>query len=164
MFTEALTKIGGSLLEAPITGGLEALKKGQMAVWVAGDKVIPYHFRQHKSTFQAKYLDTKPILDASYSTVQYTGGLGTAMIPKVLSNMLCGLQVGQLGPSQIPQAMLPKVLNLTRIQGVRHGGGDADREAQWSRPGGVLARDPHVRWQLLPLGDLWAQRLPWRVP
>jgi len=50
-----------------------------MAVWVAGDK--------------AKYLDTKPILDASYSTVQYTGGLGTAMIPKVLSNMLCGLQV-----------------------------------------------------------------------
>merc|ERR1712107_363633 len=79
VFTEALTKIGGSLLEAPITGGLEALKKGQMAVWVAGDK--------------AKYLDTKPILDASYSTVQYTGGLGTAMIPKVLSNMLCGLQV-----------------------------------------------------------------------
>merc|ERR1712227_155933 len=45
VFTEALTKIGGSLLEAPITGGLEALKKGQMAVWVAGDK--------------AKYLDTK---------------------------------------------------------------------------------------------------------
>ena len=42
VFTEALTKIGGSLLEAPITGGLEALKKGQMAVWVAGDKVIPY--------------------------------------------------------------------------------------------------------------------------
>jgi len=39
------------------------------------------------------YLETKPILDASYSTVQYTGGLGTAMIPKVLSNMLCGLQV-----------------------------------------------------------------------
>merc|ERR1711962_832177 len=79
VFTEALTKIGGSLLEAPITGGLEALKKGQMAVWVAGDK--------------AKYLDTKPILKASYSTVQYTGPLGTAMIPKVLSNMLCGLQV-----------------------------------------------------------------------
>jgi hypothetical protein len=26
----------------------------------------------------------KPILEASYSTVQYTGGLGTAMIPKVI--------------------------------------------------------------------------------
>jgi len=79
VFAEALSKSGGSLLEAPITGGLEALKKGQMAVWVAGDK--------------ESYRETKPILDASYSTVQYTGGLGTAMIPKVLSNMLCGLQV-----------------------------------------------------------------------
>ena len=40
VFAEALSKSGGSLLEAPITGGLEALKKGQMAVWVAGDKVV----------------------------------------------------------------------------------------------------------------------------
>ena len=40
VFAEALSKSGGSLLEAPITGGLEALKKGQMAVWVAGDKVM----------------------------------------------------------------------------------------------------------------------------
>lgn len=78
-FTTALDKVGGALLEAPITGGLEALKKGQMAVWVAGDK--------------ASYTSVRPILEASYSTVQYTGGLGTAMIPKVLSNMLCGLQV-----------------------------------------------------------------------
>ena len=44
MFAEALSKSGGSLLEAPITGGLEALKKGQMAVWVAGDKVIQYRW------------------------------------------------------------------------------------------------------------------------
>merc|ERR1712066_120557 len=79
VFAEALSKSGGSLLEAPITGGLEALKKGQMAVWVAGNKVA--------------YQEVKPILTASYSSVMYTGGLGTAMIPKVLSNMLCGLQV-----------------------------------------------------------------------
>ena len=70
---------GSKLLECPITGGLEALKKGQMAVWVGGDKEA--------------YLEVKPILSASYSSVMYTGGLGTAMIPKVLSNMLCGLQV-----------------------------------------------------------------------
>jgi 3-hydroxyisobutyrate dehydrogenase len=79
VFAEALAGVGGELLEAPITGGLEALKKGQMAVWVAGNK--------------AAYTGVRPILEASYSTVQYTGGLGTAMIPKVLSNMLCGLQV-----------------------------------------------------------------------
>jgi len=79
LFTEQLTAKGAELLECPITGGLEALKKGQMAVWVAGNK--------------ASYLEVRRILEASYSTVQYTGGLGTAMIPKVLSNMLCGLQV-----------------------------------------------------------------------
>ena len=71
-----------------------------MAVWVGGDKEA--------------YTKVRPVLDASYSSVMYTGGLGTAMIPKViinlsvnekhpgvslltlpqvLSNMLCGLQV-----------------------------------------------------------------------
>jgi hypothetical protein len=30
---------GAELLECPITGGLDALKKGQMATWVAGNKV-----------------------------------------------------------------------------------------------------------------------------
>ena len=39
VFAAALESVGGELLEAPITGGLEALKKGQMAVWVAGNKV-----------------------------------------------------------------------------------------------------------------------------
>ena len=33
--------------------------------------------------FQDDYLKVRNILEASYSTVQYTGGLGTAMIPKV---------------------------------------------------------------------------------
>ena len=59
--------------------GLEALKKGQMAVWVAGDVEA--------------YKKSKSVLDASYTTVLYTGKLGTAMIPKVLSNMLCAVQV-----------------------------------------------------------------------
>ena len=55
------------------------MKKGQMAVWVAGDVEA--------------YKKAKPILDASYTTVMYTGVLGTAMIPKVLSNMLCAVQI-----------------------------------------------------------------------
>jgi len=79
VFTAELEKVSCSLLECPITGGLEALKQGQMAVWVGGDKEA--------------YTKVRPVLDASYSSVMYTGGLGTAMIPKVLSNMLCGLQV-----------------------------------------------------------------------
>jgi hypothetical protein len=34
-----LSEKGAELLECPITGGLDALKKGQMATWVAGNKV-----------------------------------------------------------------------------------------------------------------------------
>jgi len=78
-FEEEASKKDCHVLEAPITGGLEALKKGQMAVWVAGD--------------EEAYKISKPVLDASYTTVMYTGVLGTAMIPKVLSNMLCAVQV-----------------------------------------------------------------------
>ena len=33
-----VVKKGGRMLEAPVTGGLEALKKGQMTVFMAGDK------------------------------------------------------------------------------------------------------------------------------
>ena len=54
-----------------------------MAVWVAGEKNI--------------FESVKPVLDASYSTVLYTGGVGSAMIPKVVSNMLCFLQVVAMG-------------------------------------------------------------------
>jgi len=79
MFEEEASKKGAHVLEAPITGGLDALRKGQMAVWVAG----------HADS----YKKAKPVLDASYSTVMYTGELGTAMIPKVLSNMLCAVQI-----------------------------------------------------------------------
>ena len=57
-----------------------------------------YLFTFYQLTMSSRYYVTmlpceQPILDASYSSVMYTGGLGTAMIPKVLSNMLCGLQV-----------------------------------------------------------------------
>ena len=33
-----VVKKGGRMLEAPVTGGLEALKKGQMTVFLAGDQ------------------------------------------------------------------------------------------------------------------------------
>ena len=82
-FTEQAAKKEAHVLECPITGGLHALQKGQMAVWVAGEKNI--------------FESVKPVLDASYSTVLYTGGVGSAMIPKVVSNMLCFLQVVAMG-------------------------------------------------------------------
>ena len=46
---------------------------------------------------ESAFNQVEPILKASYSTVMFTGELGTAMIPKVVSNMLCCIQVIALG-------------------------------------------------------------------
>ena len=39
-FNELVKDKKAHVMEAPITGGLEALKKGQMTVFMAGDKVL----------------------------------------------------------------------------------------------------------------------------
>jgi len=65
---------GGRMLEAPVTGGLEALKKGQMTVFMAGEKTLAD--------------EMLPMMEDIYCNVIYTGRMGTALIPKVLSNML----------------------------------------------------------------------------
>jgi len=71
---EAVITKGGRMLEAPVTGGLEALKKGQMTTLIAGDKDLAD--------------EMTPLLEDIYCNVLYTGKMGTALIPKVLSNML----------------------------------------------------------------------------
>lgn len=71
---ELVKEKGGRMLEAPVTGGLEALKKGQMTVFMAGEKDLAETVR--------------PMLEDIYCNVLYTGKMGTALIPKVLSNML----------------------------------------------------------------------------
>ena len=71
---EEVVKKGGRMLEAPVTGGLEALKKGQMTVFLAGDKDLSD--------------EMMPMMEDIYCNVLYTGRMGTALIPKVLSNML----------------------------------------------------------------------------
>lgn len=60
---------GGRMLEAPVTGGLEALKKGQMTVFLAGEADLAQEMR--------------PMMEDIYSNVIYTGKMGTALIPKV---------------------------------------------------------------------------------
>jgi len=71
---EEVIKQGAKMLEAPVTGGLEALKKGQMTVFMAGEKPIAD--------------EMMPMMEDIYANVIYTGKMGTALIPKVLSNML----------------------------------------------------------------------------
>lgn len=71
---EEVVAKGGKMLEAPITGGLEALKKGQMTVFMAGEMELAQ--------------EMTPMMEDIYQKVIYTGKIGTALIPKVLSNML----------------------------------------------------------------------------
>jgi len=76
-FAQLVKDKGGHLLESPVTGGLEALKKGQMTTLVAGEKDVFEYIR--------------PILDASYHNVLFTGPLGTALIPKAISNTFASM-------------------------------------------------------------------------
>ncbi|KAK7069189.1 hypothetical protein SK128_023779 [Halocaridina rubra] len=79
VFSERARSQGGHVLEAPITGGLEALKKGQMVVHLGGDKEV------------AEAME--PLLKASYMGIFHVGGIGSAMIVKVVSNMLCCVNI-----------------------------------------------------------------------
>merc|ERR1719376_726542 len=82
-FNELVMAKRAHAIEAPVTGGLEALKKGQMTVLLAGDK--------------EQVEKVKPLMKASFQTVLYTGGFGTATMPKVLSNMLSVVNIISLG-------------------------------------------------------------------
>ncbi|XP_064642555.1 2-hydroxy-3-oxopropionate reductase-like [Lineus longissimus] len=77
MRLSAIAKSRGlNMLEAPLTGGLELLKAGQMTVLVGGDKQV---------------LDRYERIIRSYTeTVLHMGDIGTASVVKVLSNMLAG--------------------------------------------------------------------------
>lgn len=74
---------GSHVLEAPITGGLEALKKAQMVVHLGGDPAVANAMT--------------PILEASYCAIFYVGPIGSAMLVKVVSNMLACVNVVAMG-------------------------------------------------------------------
>ncbi|XP_076068895.1 2-hydroxy-3-oxopropionate reductase-like [Oratosquilla oratoria] len=74
-YDERVRAVGGHILEAPITGGMGPLTKGQMIVYLGGDKDVSDAM--------------EPILKCSYQTRMHIGPIGSAMIVKVQSNMLC---------------------------------------------------------------------------
>ncbi|XP_068210625.1 2-hydroxy-3-oxopropionate reductase-like [Palaemon carinicauda] len=74
---------GSHVLEAPITGGLEALKQAQMVVHLGGDIAVASAMN--------------PILEASYSGIFYVGPIGSAMMVKVVSNMLAAVNIVSMG-------------------------------------------------------------------
>lgn len=82
-FSEKAKSEGAYVLEAPITGGLEALKKGQMVVHLGGDKDVADAM--------------SPLLNPSFSGIFYVGPIGSAMMVKVVSNMLACVNIVAMG-------------------------------------------------------------------
>ena len=68
---EQVACVGSHLLEAPITGGMQALEKGQMTVFLAGEEGVARQMT--------------PMMEDIYQKVIYTGEMGTALIPKVVT-------------------------------------------------------------------------------
>ena len=90
------TELGVEFLEAPVTGGMALLKQGQMTVLVSGDESL--------------YKEYLPLLKLSGRTVLYLGGLGTATITKIVTNMLAATHLVAMGEA----VMLAKRNNIDR--------------------------------------------------
>ncbi len=64
----------------------------------------------------------RPLFEASYQTILYTGKLGTALIPKVLSNMLCCVHLLAMGESLLIGKFKQLVLRALPIEWLPQGG------------------------------------------
>jgi 3-hydroxyisobutyrate dehydrogenase len=69
---DALAQVGARMLDAPVSGGVEAALRGELTLFVGGEKDA--------------LADAKPVLDNLASTILHVGGIGTASICKVLHN------------------------------------------------------------------------------
>ena len=97
-----------------VTGGLEALRKGQMTVFLAGEKARS-NFCKHLNDiwsllwqifmlcFLVELVDLQPLaeeymplMESIYCNVIYTGKMGTALIPKVCKNQTNHCTMGKL--------------------------------------------------------------------
>ncbi|KAK3874980.1 hypothetical protein Pcinc_020129 [Petrolisthes cinctipes] len=83
VYSEEAEGKGAHVLEAPITGGMTSLKKGQMVVHIGGQPQVAEAMT--------------PLLKASYKEVFYVGEIGMAMLVKVVSNMLACVNVVAMG-------------------------------------------------------------------
>lgn len=67
-----LSKIGVSMLDAPVSGGPKGAASRKLAIWVSGEK--------------ATYDNCKPILDLLGDQVRYVGDSGNASVAKLVHN------------------------------------------------------------------------------
>ena len=65
---------GASVLDAPVSGGVNGAEKGQLAIMVGGDKDI--------------FAKLRPVFDSLGDKVTYTGDVGSGTICKLMNNAL----------------------------------------------------------------------------
>ena len=64
---------GVSVLDAPVSGGPDGAKSGEMAIWVGGDEEV---FTAHK-----------PVLDTMSDSARYIGPIGAGSVAKLVHNL-----------------------------------------------------------------------------
>ena len=64
---------GGTLLDAPVSGGPDGAKSGKMAIWVGGDEDV---FTVHK-----------PVLESMSDAARYIGPIGAGSVAKLVHNL-----------------------------------------------------------------------------
>jgi 3-hydroxyisobutyrate dehydrogenase len=69
---EEFAKVGGHVLDAPVSGGPRGARSGRLAIWVGGDRAI--------------YDRYKPVLDAIGDKPYYVGPVGAGAIAKLVHN------------------------------------------------------------------------------
>jgi 3-hydroxyisobutyrate dehydrogenase len=69
---DALASFGGQMLDAPVSGGVEAAQRGELTLLVGGE--------------QATLATARPVLDHLAKTILHVGPIGTASICKALHN------------------------------------------------------------------------------
>ena len=69
---EAFAKVGGHVLDAPVSGGPRGARSGRLAIWVGGDRAV--------------YERYKPVLDAIEDQPYNVGPIGAGSIAKLVHN------------------------------------------------------------------------------
>lgn len=103
---ERITASGGTLVDAPVSGGVPRARDGSLAIMVGGD--------------DAAIDRVMPLLDAMGSRVLRTGGVGTAHAMKALNNLvsaggfLIGIEALLIGAKAgLDPAVMVDVLNAS---------------------------------------------------
>ncbi|MGH8066065.1 MAG: NAD(P)-dependent oxidoreductase [Candidatus Entotheonellia bacterium] len=103
---DEFAKVGGHVLDAPVSGGPRGARSGRLAIWVGGDR--------------AMYDQYKPVLDAIGDQPYYVGPIGAGSIAKLVHN--CTGYILQTALAEtFSMGIKAGVDPLVLYQAVRHG-------------------------------------------